>query len=364
MTTTEWKVLQMTSTVPVNTDVEQDPEARLRNRAKLIEMIGGYMAAHALGLAAELKIADRIHEGVHTSEELAAATGAHEPSLRRMLRLLASVGITTEPEPGRFGLTEVGAQLRSDSPDSLYAFTRMFCHESHFSAWQGLAHSVRTGQSAWDHVFGKNIYAYLADLPELSELFNVAMSQESRIAAGHIAAAYDFTGVRNVVDIGGGDGTLMSAILRANRHLTGVVFDSPSGVAQASDVLAEAGVGYRVTVVAGDFFESVPDGGELYIIKSVFQDWDDGPAKAILRTCRAHMPADAKLLIVGSVLPETAAQGEPIMFYTDMNMLVNSGGRERTESHFRAMLEETGFAVESVALKAAGPLSMIEAVPV
>ncbi|HEY0451332.1 methyltransferase [Actinophytocola sp.] len=351
----------MTSTVPVN---PAEKTRKMRNRAALIETIGGYMAAHALGLAAELKIADLIHDGVRTSADLAKATGTHEPSLRRMLRLLASVGITTEPEPGEFGLTEVGAQLRSDSPDSLYAFTRMFCHESHFSAWQGLAHSVRTGQSAWDHVFGKNIYAYLADLPELSELFNVAMSQESRISAGQIAAAYDFADVRNVVDIGGGDGTLLSAILGANSHLTGVVFDSPSGVAQASDVLTEAGLADRATVVAGDFFESVPTGGDLYIIKSVFQDWDDGPAKAILRTCRAYLPADATLLIVGSVLPETAASGEPIMFYTDLNMLVNSGGRERTESHFRGLLAETGFAVESVSLKSAGPLSMIEATPV
>lgn len=348
----------MTSTVPVNS------AEKMRTRAALIELIGGYMHAHALGLAAELKLADHIHAGADTSEELARTTGTHEPSLRRLLRLLASVGVTTEPAPGRFGLTEVGEQLRSDSPDSLYAFTRMFTHESHFSAWQGLAHAVRTGESAWDHVFGKNIYAYLADLPELSELFNVAMSQESRIAAGHIAAAYDFAGVRRVVDIGGGDGTLVSAILRANPDVEGVVFDSPAGVAQAADVLAAAGLADRTTVVAGDFFESVPTDGDLYIIKSVFQDWDDSPAKAILRTVRAGIPADATLLIVGSVLPETAATGEPIPFYTDMNMLVNSGGRERTESHFRALLAETGFAVESVSLKAAGPLSMIEATPV
>ena len=348
----------MTSTIPGDTEV------KLRDRAALIEKIGGYMHAHALGLAAELRLADLIHSGVETSAELATATGTHEPSLRRLLRLLASVGLTTEPSPGRFGLTDVGDLLRSDSPNSLYAFTRMFTHESHFSAWQGLAHSVRTGESAWDHVFGKNIYAYLADLPELSELFNVAMSQESRIAAGHIAAAYNFAGVRKVVDIGGGDGTLVSAILRANPGLEGVVFDSPAGVAQAADVLAEAGLKDRTTVVAGDFFESVPTDGDLYIIKSVFQDWDDGPAKAILRTVRAHIPADATLLIVGSVLPETAAPGEPIPFYTDMNMLVNSGGRERTESHFRTLLAETGFEVESVALKAAGPLSMIKATPI
>lgn len=348
----------MTSTVPVNS------AEKMRLRAALIEKIGGYMHAHALGLAAELKLADLIHSGVDTSAALAEATGTHEPSLRRLLRLLAAVGLTTEPAPGTFGLTPVGDLLRSDSPDSLYAFTRMFTHESHFSAWQGLGHAVRTGDSAWDHVFGKNIYAYLADLPELSELFNVAMSQESRIAAGHIAAAYDFSGVSKVVDIGGGDGTLVSAILRANPGPTGVVFDSPAGVAQAEDVLAAAGLSDRTTVVAGDFFESVPEGGDLYIIKSVFQDWDDGPAKAILRTVRAHIPADATLLIVGSVLPETAAPGEPIPFYTDMNMLVNSGGRERTESHFRELLTETGFSVESVALKAAGPLSIIKANPV
>lgn len=347
----------MTSTVSAG------PAEKMRNRAALIEMIGGYMTAHALGLAAELKIADLIHDGVCTSAELAKATGSHEPSLHRLLRMLAAVGITTEPEPGRFGLTEVGAQLRADSPDSLYAFTRMFCHESHFTAWLGLAHTVKTGESGWDHVFGKNIYAYLADNPELSALFNHAMSQEARTSAGQIAAAHDFSDVKTVVDVGGGDGTLLAAILNANPHLNGIVFDSPSGVAQATGVLADAGVADRGEAVAGDFFQAVPTDGDLYIIKSVFQDWDDEPAKALLRTVRAHMPATATLLIVGSVLPETAAPGEPIMFFTDVNMLVNSGGRERTESHFRTLLSETGFEVRSVAIKAAGPLSVIQAMP-
>ncbi|HEV2780415.1 MAG TPA: methyltransferase [Actinophytocola sp.] len=336
---------------------------KMRNRAALIERIGGYMTAHALGLAAELEIADRIHGGVCTSAELARETGTHEPSLRRLLRLLAAVGITTEPAPGRFGLTEIGDLLRSDSPDSLYAFTRMFCHESHFRAWLGLGHSVRTGESGWDHVFGANIYAYLADNPELSALFNQAMSQEARLSAGQIAAAYDFSDVTTVVDVGGGDGTLISAILRANPHLKGIVFDSPSGVAQADGVLADAGLADRAEAVAGDFFESIPANGDLYLIKSVFQDWDDEPAKAILRTCRAHMPPTATLLIVGSLLPERAAPGDPIMFFTDVNMLVNSGGRERTEAHFRTLLAETGFAVKSVALRAAGPLSIIETRP-
>jgi hypothetical protein len=346
----------MTSTV-------SNPIEKIRNRAALIEVIGGYMAAHALGLAAELKIADLIHDGLCTSAELAKATGSHEPSLHRLLRALAAVGITTEPEPGRFGLTEVGDQLRSDSPNSLYAFTRFFTNRSLFTAWQEVGHTVKTGESAFDHVFGKNIYAYLADHPELSALFNVAMSQESRISAEQVAAGYDFSNVKSVVDVGGGDGTLLAAILRAHPHLSGVVFDSPSGVAEAGAVLTDAGVGDRCEVRSGNFFEAVPGGGDLYMIKSVFQDWDDDNARALLRTCRAHMPATATLLIVGSVLPDTATTTEPVMFYTDVNMLVTAGGRERTESQFREMLEDTGFAIQSVAHGAAGPFSIIQATP-
>ena len=347
----------MTSTLPTN------PAVKIRNRAKLIEVIGGYMASQALALAAELKIADHIHNGVDTSAALAEATGSHEPSLHRLLRMLAAVGITTEPEPGRFGLTEVGDQLRSDSPDSLWAFTRFFTDQALFESWQSVGHTIKTGECAFDKVHGQNAYVYLSEQPELSALFNFAMSQESRIAAGQVAAGYDYSDVKTIVDIGGGDGTLLSAILGAHPHVNGVVFDSPSGVAEAEGVLASAGLSDRCEVVAGDFFESVPDGGDLYIIKSVFQDWDNEPAKALLRTVRANMPAGATLLIVGSVLTDTASTDEPVMFLTDANMLVTAGGRERTESEFRALLAETGFAVETVARGAAGPLSIIKAVP-
>jgi O-methyltransferase domain/Dimerisation domain len=336
----------MTSTPP-----NQDKAEKIRDRAALIEVIGGYMASQALRLAAELKIADLIHDGVDTSAALAEATGSHQPSLHRLLRMLAAVGITTEPEPGRFGLTAVGDQLRTDSPDSLWAFTRFFTDQSLFTSWQRVGHTVRTGECAFDHVHGRNAYVYLSEQPELSVLFNHAMSQESRISAAQVAAGIDFADVKTVVDIGGGDGTLLTAILTAHPHLNGVVFDSASGVAEAPGVLA------------GDFFESVPDGGDLYIIKSVFQDWDDEPAANLLRTVRAHLPANATLLVVGSVLTDTATTDEPVMFYTDANMLVTAGGRERTESEFRALLGQTGFTVESVARNAAGPLSIITAVP-
>lgn len=337
--------------------------ANLRLRNALIERIGGYMTAHAMGVAAELKVADLIADGVRPSTELAAETGTHEPSLRRLLRMLVAVGLLTEPEPGTFGLTDVGAQLRTDSPDSLHAFTSMFCHPLLIGSWQALLHSVRTGEHAFDHLHGKDFYDYLAAHEDVSRLFNVAMSEESRISAAQVAAAYDFSTARTVVDLGGGDGTLLSAILTRHPHLRGTVFDSPSGVAEAAETLRAAGVADRGTARAGDFFTDIPGDADLYLIKSVLQDWNDEDARAILRSCRRRMPASATLLVIGSILPETASTSVPIMFFTDVNMLVNSGGRERTESEFLALLAETGFTVHSVAHGAAGPLSVIAAVP-
>ncbi|MEU7528772.1 methyltransferase [Saccharothrix sp. NPDC042600] len=346
----------MTSTLPARID-----QTRIANRAALIEVIGGYMASQALALAAELKIADHVHAGVTASADLASATATHAPSLHRLLRTLVAIGLLAEPEPDRFALTEVGEQLRTDSPNSLWAFTRFFTNPTLFSSWQEVKHTITTGECAFDHVHGKNIYVHLAENPELSALFNVAMGQESRVSAELVADGYDYADVRRVVDVGGGDGTLLSAILGAHPHLSGVCFDSAAGVAEAAGVLAAAGVSERCEVVAGDFFESVPGGGDLYIIKSVFQDWDDDNARKLLRTVRASMPADATLLIVGSVLPDRANTDNPVMFYTDINMLVTAGGRERTEGQFRALLADTGFAVESVGHGAAGPLSLITA---
>ncbi|MEU4178061.1 methyltransferase [Streptomyces sp. NPDC026589] len=345
------------------TEIANDSAEKMDLRAALIEKIGGYMTAHAIGVVAELGIADLIKDEPRAGHELAAESGTHEPSLRRLLRTLTAVGLFTEPEPGHFALTDVGSQLRSDSPDSLRAFSRMFCHPILLRAWQGLGHSVTTGERAFDHVHGKNFYSYVADQGDANRLFNEAMSEESRIAAGQLAAGYDFSHAKKVIDLGGGDGTLLAAVLSTQPHLRGVVFDSASGVAEAPDALKRAGVADRCEALAGDFFQDIPEDGDLYIIKSVFQDWSDEDSRALLRSCRSQMPDSATLLIVGSVLPETASTDQPIMFFTDLNMLVNTGGRERTESEFRVMLQETGFDVRSVRLGAAGPLSIIEAVP-
>ncbi|MFE9613875.1 methyltransferase [Streptomyces sp. NPDC006012] len=336
---------------------------KLTLRAALIERIGGYMTAHAIGVATELGLADLIGTGSRTSAELATSTGTHEPSLRRLLRTLVAVGIAEEPEPGSFALTGIGSQLRSDSPDSLHNFAKMFCHPIFLTSWQSLHHTVSTGERAFDHVYGMGVYDWLAQHGETSTLFNEAMSEESRISAGQLAAGYDFPATGTVVDLGGGDGTLLTAILSARPELRGIVFDSPSGVAEAAAALGKAGLSDRCEVRAGDFFQSVPGEGDLYIIKSVFQDWGDDEARAILRTVRAHMPAQATLLIVGTVLPETADTAAPVAYFTDINMMVMTGGQERTEGEFRALLAETGFTVRSVGLGQAGPLSVIQAVP-
>jgi hypothetical protein len=346
------------------TDTIADPATeKTALRAAFIQRIGGYMTAHAMGVAAELGLADLIKDGTRTSTDLAAETGTHEPSLRRLLRMLAAVGLVREAEPGRFALTDLGAQLRSDSPDSLRAFTRMFCHPLLVGSWQGLAYSLRTGEHAFDHVHGSEFYAYLAEHPDVSTLFNVAMGEESRISAEQTAAGYDFSKATTVVDLGGGAGILLTAILSRHPRLRGIVVDSPSGVAEAPDVLRAAGLTDRCEVRPGDFFTDVPRDADLYVLKSVLQDWADEDSRRILRSCRAHMPASATLLIIGSVLPEIAAPGAPIMFFTDVNMLVNSGGRERTERELRSLLEESGFAVKAVLPGAAGPLSIIEATP-
>lgn len=336
---------------------------RMELRKSLIELIGGYMTSHALGVMAELGVADHITDEPRPSVELAEATGVHELSLRRLLRMLATVGITTEPEPGTFGLTAVGRQLRTDAPDSLRSFTRMFCHPLLFSNWQSLESTIRTGESRFESDHNTGFYSYVAQQPRLNALFNEAMSEESRIAAEELATGYDFSDNKRVVDLGGGDGTLLASILSANPHLEGIVFDSPSGVEDAQETLRNAGLEGRAEVRPGDFFRDIPTDGDLYIIKSVLQDWNDDDSIALLRSCRIQLPASATLLIVGSVLPDTATNAEPVMFFTDVNMLINTGGRERTEGEYRAMFTETGLTIESVELGAAGPLSVIRAVP-
>lgn len=310
----------------------------------LQDVVYGYMPAQVLHVAARLRIADELAIRPSTLVELAAATGTHPPALRRLLHALAGLGVITEPEPDRFELAPRGQQLRADVPDSIRSSVLLFCSTAMWQSWSQLEHSVRTGEIAWDHVHGTTVFDYMEQHPEDSGIFNSAMADRTRRVAPRIVASYPFSRFERLVDIGGGNGQLLATILAAEPDLHGVLFDHPSGVVDAPKILAAAGVSDRCEVTAGDFFEAVPGDGDAYLVKSVIHNWDDEQAATILGNCREAMRPGATLLLVERVLPamiEQQAAGH--MFYSDINMLVHTSGKERTEAEFHDLYDAAGF---------------------
>jgi len=335
--------------------------------AGLLALITGFMPARVVHAAAELGLADLLVAGVNTAASLARETGAHAPSLHRLLRALASLGLVDETEPGRFALTPLGTQLRRDVPGSQRNLALMFGGERSWRCWGALLHSVRTGEAAMQPVYGMGSFEYLAAHPDAAVVFNAAMAEITRQVARAVVAAYDFARFRRIVDVGGGNGTLLAAILAAAPGLRGIVFDLPAGNAEAPRLLAAAGLTQRAEVVAGDFFQAVPEGADAYILKSVIHDGDDGDSIAILKSCRKAIVKAGRLLLVERVMPERmeASPAHQRMAMLDMNMLALPGGRERTEAEYRALFEAARFALERVLpLPEGGGLSLIEAAPI
>ncbi|GAA1950688.1 methyltransferase [Amycolatopsis minnesotensis] len=320
---------------------QQDPEAR----GTVTRLAMGFMMTHAVRAAADLKLLDAVGSGTRAAAAVATELGTPAETTTRLLRALTALGLCTEPRPGEFSATAAGALMRSDHPASMHAFVETFTDPVMTSAWPELPFSVRTGRTAFDEVHGKPFFAYLREEPEKSALFNDAMRDGTRAVAETLPNCFDFGPYRTVLDIGGGDGTLISPVLRENPHLRGIVFDSGEGGAQAPERLAAAGVGDRCAVAAGDFFSAVPAGAEVYLIKSILHDWDDDRSTTILGHCRSVIPADGRLLIVEPVLPETADPALARLYLSDLNMLVNVGGRERTRADFEALCARAGFTV-------------------
>lgn len=320
----------------------------------LMRLLWGYTTTGLAVAALRLGLPDRLAEGERTSTELAAATGTHEPSLNRLLRALSCIGLTDEVEPGRYRLTAVGDLLRGTGADSMYAVARVSTDETVVAGWRDLEHSVRTGQPAFERANGTGFFAYLADNPELSALFNASMGDGTQDTADAIAKHYDFSRFRTVIDVGSGNGTLLASILDAEPTLRGVVFDCPQGVAEAPARLRAAGVADRCEVRVGDFFAELPEGGDLYLLKNIVHDWDDDRALRILANCRRAMPSGGRVLLVESVLPARVdPTGPPDAYLMDINMLVNFGGRERTQAEFHALLTAAGF-TPGLAVRVAG----------
>lgn len=326
----------------------------------LIQMMTGYWVSQSVYIAAKLALADLLEGGPKHYEELAAATHTHAPSLFRVLRALASVGVFSEGEPGCFALTPIAALLRTNAPNSMRALGIMYCEEQ-YQAWGDMLQSVQTGNTAFDRVFETSYFTYLAQHPQSNETFNQAMTGWSAQVDSALLAAYDFSSFGTVIDVGGGYGRLLSAILRTYPRVRGVLFDQHHVVAGASELFLAGGVTGRCELVGGDFFVDVPSGGDAYVLAQIVHDWDDERSRTILRNCRRSMKSTGKLLIVEMVI---APGNEPDFGkFLDLHMLALVGGRERMEAEFRTLLAETGFALTSIVPTHAGP-SVVEAVPV
>ena len=323
----------------------------------LRRLVNGYQVTQAIHVAATLGIADLLRRGPRSSTELAAATETHAPSLHRVLRALGALGVLHEGDDGRFSLTAIGDCLRSDADEPVGGWADYVGRPVHFQAWGALLHTVRTGENAFASVHGTDVWEYRAEHPEDGAVFDRAMTDVSRRANAHLLEAYDFGGMRLVVDVGGGHGALLAAVLAANPRLRGVVFDQPHVVAGAPEVLEAAGVADRCEVVGGSFFDDVPAGGDAYLLKAILHDWEDEDALRILRSCRAAVVEGGAVLVVERELG--APNESPDAKLSDLNMMVGPGGRERTREQFAQLLSAGGFALERVVPTAIG-LSVLE----
>lgn len=332
-------------------------------RELVVRMAFGSMAAHTLRAAVRLGVVERIGDGQRTAAEVAADAETAPQPTTRLLRALAALGLLAEDSPGTFSVTESGALLRPDHPASLTSFVRMFTDPAIVRAWEHLERSVRTGEIAFDSVFGTDFFTHLARNPELSADFNAAMGQVVSETASVLPGAVDFGRFATVVDVGGGNGTLLAAVLQAHPDLSGIVFDTAEGLADAPTTLARHGLEERCSLVAGDFFRSVPQGADACLVKSVLHDWTDAQAVTILRHCREALPPGGVVLIVEPVLPDVVGADDEGTYLSDLNMMVNVGGRERTRADFEALCLEAALRVTSVTpLMGAAPYALIEAV--
>jgi len=328
----------------------------------LMDLLTGYRVTQALYVAARLRIADRLAEGPRGSEELARMTGAHAGALHRLLRALVSFGVLAEEADGRFALTEVGALLRDEVPGSLRAGVIFYGDQRHWNAWAKLEQSVISGETVWGPRAAHAFFEMNTKDPEGAAIFNAAMTSFTSAFDAAVVAAYDFSRPRMLVDVGGGQGALISSILRANPGLRGILFDIPPVIDGARRRLVAGGLGDRLELVAGDVFASVPPGGDAYLLKWIIHDWDDEQSLTLLRNCHRAMAPGARLLLVERVVPERIdpSVDTQSMLLADLNMLVLTGGHERTAAEYRTLLGGAGFALARI-VPTATPLSVIEA---
>ena len=312
--------------------------------AKVLEMIGSSWMSQTVCVAAELGIADLLAGGAKNIEGIAKATSCQPASLHRLMRALASLGLCAERDDGYFAPTPMGSLLRS-GPESSVRSWSIWSGRYQWQEWGNLLYSVRTGKSARRLLAGGEGYEHLESDPEAASIFNRAMTELTQLAVAEVVRVYDFSAVRQLIDVGGGYGELLAAILSVYPTMRGVLFDLPHAIEGATARFADAGLTKRCESVEGNFFEAVPDGGDVYLLKTVLHNWNDEQCTVILRNCRRAMSNNSKLVLVERIMPArmTGADAERAFARADLNMLVGIGGRERTEAEFTALLSSSGF---------------------
>jgi len=326
----------------------------------MLRLITGSWVAQAIYVAAKLSIADRLVAGPQSAATLADLTGTHPRALYRVLRALASVGVFHEDDEGRFKLTPLAEPLRSDVPGSVRAFAVMMGSEWVWRSWGEVMHSVHTEKAAFEQVYGEPLFEYYAKNPDAARTTMEGLTSRSVPENAAVVDAYDFIRLGTVVDIGGGQGTLLASILTANPQLRGILFEMPHVIAAAQQTFKNAGSARRCELVSGDFFASAPPRGDLYILKKVIHDWEDEQARIIIGHCRSVIPDQGRLLLIENVVP----QGNEPSFskLIDLLMMVYPGGRERTEAEYRKLLGSVGFTLNRV-IPTTSLVSIIEALP-
>lgn len=319
------------------------------------QMIGGWVA-QAVYVAAELGIADLLAEGQLTAAELADSTETHPDALYRVLRALASVGIFTEDADGRFSLTPLADCLQSNRPDSLRSFGIMAGAEF-YESWGDLLHSVRTGEPGFQKRFGAPFFQYMTEHPERHAVYDNAMMVHGIVETEPMLDAYDFSTFRTVVDIGGGNGRMLAAILAKHPSVEGILFDLPAVAKRSETILADLSLSERCKIVGGDFFSSVPP-ADAYVLRHIVHDWDDEDAIAILQTCLKTMNPDGRILVVETVIPP---MDQPCFGkWLDLMMLI-VGGRERTEEQYQRLFSRAGLKLNRI-VPTAHEISVIEGI--
>jgi hypothetical protein len=334
---------------------------------QLFEKIMGSWVERAIYAAAKLRIADHLAAGPQSASEIATAVGVAPGPLHRLLRALTGAGIFDRQSDGRFRINATGELLREEGADSMWAMAVMLGEEQH-RCWDDVLETLRTGEPAFERLFGRPVFEYLGDHPEQARIFDAAMVNFSRRETQAILSAYDLSGVKTLADVGGGTGGKLAGILRRYPAMRGILFDRPHVVERARPMLEATGLAARCDLQGGDFFERTPVDADAYMLGHIIHDWDDARAGRILANLRIAMPSGARLLVVEYVVTDgdarSPSEGKSLAEWLDLHMLVAAGGLERTEAQFRRLFADHGFRLTRVVhTGGAGDISVIEGVP-